>query len=118
MKWFGLFLIVLSFPASILLLEPNFFGSLTSRRPRSTQIGIDIDNGLTQTSSISDHKAAKSDLVAISVATVKKIEEIDQKIEVAREDLRKNELARQTVIQDFVKIQTQINDIINGQSNL
>jgi hypothetical protein len=115
MKWFGLFLIVLSFPASILLLEPNFFGSLTSRRPRSTQIGIDIDNGLTQTSSISDHK---SDLVAISVATVKKIEEIDQKIEVAREDLRKNELARQTVIQDFVKIQTQINDIINGQSNL
>jgi hypothetical protein len=63
-------------------------------------------------------QATVTTAVAPKQVNLRKIDEIDKKIESARDDLRKNESAKQAVIKDLIKIQAKINVIINSESNL
>ena len=114
MKWFALVLLVLAFPASLLLVGKGLTGVLPNQESKSME--ITGDDAL-ETSSTSPGRS-ELDLREASAATLRKIDEIDKKIESARDDLRKNESAKQAVIKDLIKIQAKINVIINSESNL
>lgn len=74
-----------------------------------TESGIKIELAL---------QATVTTAVAPKQVNLRKIDEIDKKIESARDDLRKNEFAKQAVIKDLIKIQAKINDIIKSETNL
>ena len=114
MKWVALVLFVVAFPASLLLVGKGFNVTLPGQETVSTEEPSDQD-GVSSTPSL---ERAEVDLRAASTATLRKIDEIDKKIESAREDLRKNETAKQAVIKDLIKIQAKINAIIKSESNL
>lgn len=114
MKWLALVLFVVAFPASLLLLGKGLTGVLPSQELNSMEVA---GNEVTETSSASRGRS-ELDLREASTATLRKIDEIDKKIESARDDLRKNESAKQVVIKDLIKIQAKINAIIKSESNL
>ena len=114
MKWFALVLLVLAFPASLLIVGKGLTGVLPNQESKSMEITGDDAQ---ETSSTSPGRS-ELDLREASAATLRKIDEIDKKIESARDDLRKNESAKQAVIKDLIKIQAKINVIINSESNL
>lgn len=114
MKWFILIIFVAVFPVLVLVLGSDF-GSLTKV----------LDHSVAETTSdplddnrVENSTATEIDLRAASSATIKKINEIEKKIDSAKEDLRKNESAKQAVIKDLLKIQAKINSIIKSESNL
>lgn len=114
MKWVALVLFAIAFPASLLMIGKGFNVSLPLQESAPTEESADQD-GVSSTPSL---ERAEVDLRAASTATLRKIDEIDKKIESAREDLRKNETAKQAVIKDLIKIQAKINAIIKSESNL
>lgn len=114
MKWFALVLFVVAFPASLLLLGDGMTGVLPSQELKSMEVAGDE---AVETLSSSNGKS-ELDLREASAVTLRKIDEIDKKIESARDDLRKNESAKQAVIKDLIKIQAKINAIIKSESNL
>jgi hypothetical protein len=114
MKWLALVLFVVAFPASLLLLGKGLTGVLPSQELKSMEVA---GNEVTETTSASRGRS-ELDLREASTATLRKIDEIDKKIESARDDLRKNEFAKQVVIKDLIKIQAKINAIIKSESNL
>lgn len=114
MKWLALVLLVVAFPASLLLVGKGLTGVLPSQESKSMEVAGD---DVLETSSASRGRS-ELDLREASTATLRKIDEIDKKIESARDDLRKNESAKQAVIKDLIKIQAKINAIIKSESNL
>lgn len=114
MKWFALVLLVVAFPASLFLVGKGLTGVLPSQESKSKEVA---GNEVTETLSASSGRS-ELDLREASTATLRKIDEIDKKIESARDDLRKNEFAKQAVIKDLIKIQAKINGIIKSESNL
>jgi hypothetical protein len=114
MKWFALVLLVVAFPASLFLVGKGLTGVLPSQESKSMEVA---GNEVTETLSASSGRS-ELDLREASTATLRKIDEIDKKIESARDDLRKNEFAKQVVIKDLIKIQAKINGIIKSDSNL
>jgi hypothetical protein len=63
-------------------------------------------------------KPLNVDLTAASATTIRKIKEIDIRIEAARTELRQTESARQTVIRDLIKIQAKIDSLVKADSQL
>jgi hypothetical protein len=114
MKWLALVLLIVAFPVSLLLIDKDLTGVLPSQESKSMEVA---GNEVTETSSASRGRS-EVDLREASTATLRKIDEMDKKIESARDDLRKNEFAKQVIIKDLIKIQAKINAIIKSESNL
>lgn len=116
MKWAPLSLFVLAFPLAIWVFAGTRFSKIdqSSTQPKVTN---------NQSSRASERDPAirngsDLDLRKASSATIKKIKEIDTKIESARIDLRRSEVARQVIIKDLIKIQAKIDSVIQSQPQL
>ena len=119
MKWVALTAVLIAFPISVLLLGKDYIDwPIPENVPPTLTTTEDTDPELTTGTSLGSQEQGEMDLRAASAATLRKIQEIDKKIESARHDLQKNESARQAVIKDLIKIQAKINSIIKAQSTL
>lgn len=115
MKFIALFLVVGSLPVVLWLSS----GGLGSKSDRSVAKASETESNTTASPDSVEREvsAAPFDLHAASDATMRKIGEIDKKIESAKQDLKKNESARQAVIKDLIKIQAKIDSVIKSESN-
>ena len=115
MKFVALFILVGSLPVVLLLSS----GGLDSRSSQSMVKTAETapNPAVGFESKENESPSGPFDLHAASDATMRKIGEIDKKIESAKQDLKKNESARQAVIKDLIKIQAKIDSVIKSESN-
>lgn len=114
MKFFSLLILVGSLPV-VLWLWSGGLGTSQSVAKNTVNETIATTN---VDSKIQDQNNNRElDLTEASAATLRKIGEIDKKIESAKQDLIKNESARQAVIKDLIKIQAKIDSVIKSESN-
>jgi hypothetical protein len=116
MKWASLSLFVLAFPLAIWI----FAGArITKLDPSSAQSrGTGSQPNRVSERDPAPRRGSDLDLRKASSATIKKIKEIDTKIESARLDLQRSQAARQVIIKDLIKIQAKIDSVIQSQPQL
>lgn len=116
MKWASLTLFVFIFPLTVWIFQGYSLVRNTQARTSSTTAISKPQKGLEKKPSIS--KTTEIDLAEASANTMRKIKDIDNKIDAARTELRQTETARQTVIRDLIKIQAKIDSLVKADPQL
>jgi len=116
MKWFGLAMVILSFPAVLWIT----LGDTWDSDPRASDVA-DVLQISAKTPDSPENRPAPTisdlDLRAAATLTMKKINEIDEKIAAVQVELRKNQTNREGVVNGLLKIQAKIDAIVKAESN-
>lgn len=115
MKWAGLTLFVLMFPLTVWIFQGYSLVRDTQQRITSTTAISKPQKS--QERKPSTPKTLEIDLAEASATTMRKIKDIDNKIDAAKTELQQTQAARQTVIRDLIKIQAKIDSVIKSESN-
>lgn len=116
MKWAGLTLFVLVFPFTVWIFQGHSLGRHGQEMTQSVDSTKDV--GKAHDKSLVAVDSHEVDLAKASAVTIRKIKDIDNKIEAARTELRQTEAVRQTVIQDLIKIQAKIDRLVKADPQL
>lgn len=116
MKWVGLTAVVLIFPLTVWIFQGYEVARDTPSRAGTS--GATSKPRKIREKASSASKSPEIDLIAASATTIRKIKDIDTKIDAAKTELRQTEAARKTVIRDLIKIQAKIDSLVKADPQL
>ena len=116
MKWAGLTLFVLMFPLTVWIFQG--YSLVRDNQQRITSTTAISKPQKSQERKPSTPKTLEIDLAEASATTMRKIKDIDHKIDAAKTELQQTQAARQTVIRDLIKIQAKIDSLVKADPQL
>ncbi len=116
MKWAGLTLFVLIFPLTVWIFQG--YSLVRNTQQKTTPTTAISKPQKSQEKKPSTAKTLEIDLAEASSTTMRKIKDIDNKIDAAKTELQQTQAARQTVIRDLIKIQAKIDSLVKADPQL
>jgi ribosomal protein S11 len=116
MKWAGLTLFVLIFPLTVWIFQG--YSVVRNTQQKTTPTTAISKPPKSQEKKPSTAKTLEIDLAEASSTTMRKIKDIDNKIDAAKTELQQTQAARQTVIRDLIKIQAKIDSLVKADPQL